>query len=123
MRGLRRQKQQQEEWLVKALDLFESILQIRTKYQNEAPYICIVDIATVHIEIANVLRLLEKYDQVSYHYHQAWAYYIEFYGFDHELTNEMKERWIVSMNKAKAETQTLVQIHEHGGVTATAPAA
>lgn len=84
-----------------ALKLLKEVLEIRTKYQHIPPYICAVDIATIHSEIGKVLLLMSLYYDACPHFHSAWQYYLRLFGSNHPLTDEALTLWNQARNQAR----------------------
>lgn len=101
----------------KALALLKQTLQLRKKFQHEPPFVCIVDIATVQIDIGNVLRLLAMYTEATMYFYQAFIHYSNYFGSDHYLTQNVREQCIFT--KYEAGTYKMIKV----GCSNTAPAA
>jgi|EP01083_Nonionella_stella_P210605 hypothetical protein len=77
-----------------ALVLLNHTLRIKTTYQTKPPFICIVDIITIHVDMGHVLKSMSLYTEASIHFYKAWKHYSKVYGLDHQLTKDAESQWI-----------------------------
>ncbi len=107
----------QQKRYTEALELLKHTLELRQNYQHEPPFVCMVDIATVQIDIGNVLRLLALYNEATMYFYQAFINYSNYFGSDHHLTQKVREQCIIT--RYEAGTYSMIEIRRSN----TAPAA
>mmetsp|Transcript_10390 Transcript_10390/g.13150 ORF Transcript_10390/g.13150 Transcript_10390/m.13150 type:complete len:135 (-) Transcript_10390:413-817(-) len=100
-----------------ALDLLKHTLKLRKKYQHKPPFVCVIDIATVQIDIGNVLRLLALYSEATMYFYQAFTNYSNYFGSDHHLTQNVRDQCILT--RYEAGSYKMIKV----GCSNTAPAA
>mmetsp|Transcript_4916 Transcript_4916/g.6014 ORF Transcript_4916/g.6014 Transcript_4916/m.6014 type:complete len:120 (+) Transcript_4916:60-419(+) len=77
-----------------AVVLLEEALQIRSMYVDVPPFVCIVDIATLHLDIGRALQALNLGDAMN-HFTQAWSMFRDYLGCDHPLTQDAHQECIL----------------------------
>ncbi len=77
-----------------ALGFLMDALHIKQKLVDVPPFVCISDIAALHLDIGNALRALGL-DQAMKHYHIAWSLFRDQLGLDHPLTQDAQRQCIL----------------------------
>ena len=67
---------------IKALEVFDVVLQLQYYYQDIPPFVCKVDIARTHIAVSLTLRLIARNALAEDHRNAALDHLVEFYGTD-----------------------------------------
>ena len=76
-----------------ALYLLNNVLRVRRQCVDVKPSICCLDVASVHLDIGLILKEIHHHAAARCHLFHAWMYHYNFYGPDHEMTNQTKRMW------------------------------